>query len=114
MSLAWPSQKGSDMQRRGGVHLEASCTLVVVKSYTLLGPDGRAYQSFTPGTLGGHRQSKIYGRLDCPSALRWIAKGHYIKHRVFFANEEVAIAAGFRPCGHCLRPKYRQWLADRE
>jgi methylphosphotriester-DNA--protein-cysteine methyltransferase len=85
-----------------------------VKSYTLLGPDGRPYHSIAPGTWGGHRQSKIYGRLDCPSALRWIAKGHYVQHRVFFADEEVAIAAGYRPCGHCLRPKYRKWLADHE
>ena len=95
-------------------HPEASCTLVGVKSYTLLGPDRRPYQSITPGTWGGHRQSKIYGRLDCPSALRWIAKGHYVQHRVFFADEEVAIAAGYRPCGHCLGPKYRKWLADHE
>jgi hypothetical protein len=41
--------------------------------------------SETPGALGGHRKNKIYGRLDCPGALRWIAKGHYVKQRVFFA-----------------------------
>jgi metal binding Ada-like protein len=85
-----------------------------VKTYTLLDRDRRPYQSPTPGTLGGHRRTKIYGRLDCPSALRWIAKGHYVQHRVFFADEEVAIAAGYRPCGHCLRPNYHQWLADHE
>ena len=78
----------------------------------MLDRDGRPYQSPTPGTVGGHRRTKIYGRLDCPSALRWIAKGHYVQHRVFFADEEVAIAAGYRPCGHCLRPSYRRWLAD--
>ena len=86
----------------------------VVKTYTLLGEDGRPYQSGTPGTLGGYRRSKIYGRLDCPSALRAIAQGGYVEHRVFFVDEEVAIAAGYRPCGTCLRPKYRQWLADTE
>jgi methylphosphotriester-DNA--protein-cysteine methyltransferase len=85
-----------------------------VTSYTLLDRDRRPYESPSPGTLGGHRRSKIYGRLDCPSALRWIGKGHYVQHRVFFADEEVAIAAGYRPCGHCLRPKYRQWLAANE
>jgi hypothetical protein len=50
-----------------------------VKTYTLIGADGRPYQSETPGSLGGHRRQKGYGRLDCPSALRWIAKGHYVK-----------------------------------
>ena len=90
------------------------CTLVGVKSYTLLDREGRPYQSHAPGTLGGHRRTKVYGRLDCPTALRWIAKGTYVQHRVFFADEEVAIAAGYRPCGHCLPPRYRQWLAGCE
>ena len=82
-----------------------------MQTYTLLGRDGRPYRSSTPGTLGGHRRSRIYGRLDCPSALRAIAKGQYVQHRVFFADEEVAIAAGYRPCGSCLLSTYRQWLA---
>ena len=85
-----------------------------MKTYTLLDQERRPYQSPTPGTLGGHRGTKVYGRLDCPTALRWIATGQYVQHRVFFADEEAAIAAGYRPCGHCLRPKYRQWVADRE
>lgn len=42
-------------------------------TYTLLGADRRPYHSGTPGTLGGYRRGKIYGRLDCPSALRVIA-----------------------------------------
>ena len=77
-------------------------------SYRLLGPDG-PYQSEVPGTLGGHRRSKIYGRLDCPGALRWIAKGHYVKHRVFFADEATAVATGYRPCANCLPDEYREW-----
>jgi methylphosphotriester-DNA--protein-cysteine methyltransferase len=55
-----------------------------------------------PGTLGGNRRLKIYGRLDCPSALRWIARGHYVRHRVFFADEATAQAAGYRPCKVCM------------
>jgi methylphosphotriester-DNA--protein-cysteine methyltransferase len=82
------------------------------KSYTLLGPDG-LYPSPMPGKLGGHRKNKIYGRLDCPSALRWIKKGHYVKERVFFADQETAIICGYRPCGNCMREQYLSWKADR-
>ena len=78
-------------------------------SYTLLGADGRPYPSEVPGTLGGHRRSRIYGRLDCPSALRAIARGGYVTQRVFFADEATAIAAGYRPCAVCLPAAYQAW-----
>ncbi|HKC29119.1 MAG TPA: Ada metal-binding domain-containing protein [Jatrophihabitans sp.] len=74
--------------------------------YTLIGADGRPYRSETPGALGGHRRSRIYGRLDCPSALRWIARGKYVANRVFFADEATARAAGYRPCHDCLPDQY--------
>lgn len=76
--------------------------------YTLLGPEG-PYLSPTPGTLGGHTRLRIYGRLDCPSALRALAKGGYAPHRVFFADEPTALATGYRPCAVCSRPAYRIW-----
>lgn len=82
-----------------------------VKLYRLIGADGLELLSPTPGTLGGHRRSKVYGRLDCPGALRWIARGHYVRHRVFFADEETAAAAGYRPCAVCLREAYARWKA---
>jgi methylphosphotriester-DNA--protein-cysteine methyltransferase len=63
------------------------------------------------GTLGGHRGTKIYGRLDCPSALRAIARGGYVKYRVFFADEAAAIAA-YRPCARCMPERYRAWKAN--
>ncbi|MBB2894213.1 Ada metal-binding domain-containing protein [Flexivirga oryzae] len=78
--------------------------------FTLLGPDRVPYRSDTPGLLGGNGRLHIYGRLDCPSALRALGKG-YARHRVFFADESTAIAAGYRPCGNCLREKYRVWKA---
>jgi methylphosphotriester-DNA--protein-cysteine methyltransferase len=81
--------------------------------YTLIGPDGKPYESATPGTLGGHRRNKVYGRLDCPGALRWIAKGKYVRHRVFFADEATAIAAGYRPCARCMPAQYRKWKEGR-
>ncbi|MGV9836785.1 Ada metal-binding domain-containing protein [Nocardia niigatensis] len=80
-------------------------------AYTLLGPDGRPYASRTPGVLGGHRRLKIYGRLDCPATLRALARGGYTAHRVFFADVDTAIAAGYRPCAVCSRAAYREWRA---
>ena len=77
--------------------------------YTLLGGDGVPYQSPTPGTFGGYTPMRIYGRLDCPSARRHIAAGHYVPHRVFFADEATAVAAGYRPCARCLPAAYKQW-----
>lgn len=79
-----------------------------MKPYKLLGPDG-PYVSETPGTFGGNRDAKIYGRLDCPSALAALRKGGYVRCRVFFADEPTAIACGYRPCGRCLREKYHAW-----
>ncbi|MGV0781510.1 Ada metal-binding domain-containing protein [Mycolicibacterium sp. XJ775] len=80
-----------------------------IKRYTLTGADGQPYRSVTPGILGGHRGSKLYGRLDCPSALRAIAAGGYVRNRVFFADEATAVAAGYRPCSVCLPDDYRFW-----
>jgi hypothetical protein len=79
------------------------------ESYRLVGPDGVERLSRTKGELGGHRSNRIYGRLDCPAALQWLAAGYYVKQRVFFASEEDAVAAGYRPCGCCLPGKYHAW-----
>jgi len=78
-------------------------------SYTLLNADGRPYASSVKGHWGGHSAAKIYGRLDCPSALRAIARSGYVRHRVFFADEATAIAAGYRPCGICCTERYTAW-----
>lgn len=80
-------------------------------SYTLLAAEGRPYASGVKGQWGGHRSAKIYGRLDCPSALRAIARSGYVRHRVFFADEATAIAAGYRPCGICCPERYGDWKA---
>jgi methylphosphotriester-DNA--protein-cysteine methyltransferase len=79
--------------------------------YTLRGADGKPYQSAAKGQWGGHRGTKIYGRLDCPVALRAIARGGYVRYRVFFADEATAIAAGYRPCATCCADRYRKWKA---
>lgn len=82
-----------------------------MKRYKLVGIDGAPYESAAPGTLGGHRATRIYGELDCPTALRTISRGGYVKHRVFFADETTAVAAGYRPCARCLPDRYRAWKA---
>ena len=87
-----------------------------MKLYKLLGADGKIYESKMPGEFGGNSQKKIYGRLDCPYANSAIRRfpGSYEKHRVFFADEKTALAAGYRPCGNCLRQKYREYKEDPE
>ena len=81
-----------------------------IKMYKLMGSDGSFYMSAEKGQLGGNSASKIYGRLDCPSALNEIKKGNiYPAHRVFFKDEATAIAAGFRPCGRCMNAHYKLW-----
>ena len=85
-----------------------------MKTYKLLGADGNIYESETPGEYGGNGKMKIYGRLDCSSANSTIKRfpGKYEEHRVFFADEKTALAAGYRPCGNCLRAKYKEYMDD--
>lgn len=81
------------------------------RTWTLLNSDGRPYEGDRPGAFGGHRRLRLYGRLDCPSATRAVAKGGYVTHRVFFADAETAVAAGYRPCAVCMPDDYRAWKA---
>jgi hypothetical protein len=77
--------------------------------YRLLAPDGSTYRSAEPGTLGGNSKDRIYGQLNCGSATAAIRKGGYVPFRVFFADEAAAVAAGYRPCGNCMRALYNKW-----
>lgn len=77
--------------------------------YRLIDSTGHEYKSLFPGKLGGNKKLKIYGHLDCPSANRWIEKGYYVRNRVFFENEDVAISCGYRPCAVCMPDKYQKW-----
>jgi methylphosphotriester-DNA--protein-cysteine methyltransferase len=81
-------------------------------SYTLIGRDGRPYASDVKGALGGHARTRVYGRLDCPVALSLLRRGFTPRHRVFFLDEETAVAAGFRPCGACQRERYAEWRSS--
>ena len=88
----------------GVLHMPASD-----RTFVLVGPDGTPYSSALPGTIGGHRGGKLYGRMDCRAALQAIARGGYARHRVFFADEATAIAAGYRPCAVCMPREYATW-----
>jgi len=83
------------------------------RQYTLVGPDGSRTLSPTPGTLGGYRKARRYGRLDCKVAKRAIFEGGlYAQQRVFFADEATAIAAGYHPCARCMPDEYKAWKAS--
>ena len=82
--------------------------------YIITNQNGKQELSPIPGTLGGHKKLKIYGRLNCPYANRHLAKGQYAKYRVFFKDEESAIDAGYRPCAVCMPDKYKEWKRQKE
>lgn len=54
--------------------------------------------------FGGNENLKIYGTLKCKSGKRMKKE-----NRVFFASERGAVKSGFRPCGHCMKNKYKLW-----
>ena len=84
------------------------------RTFKLIGADGKPCIGTTPGIFGGHRGGKLYGRLDCRAALQAIARGGYVRHRVFFADEATAVAAGYRPCAVCLPQAYANWNKARK
>jgi len=89
-------------------------TDILEKPYFLTDSSNKQLLSSIPGNIGGHKELKIYGRLDCPSATRYITDGKYVRHRVFFADEKTAISAGYRPCAKCMPEAYRKWKAEAE
>ena len=54
--------------------------------------------------FGGNNKLKIYGTLQCKSGKRMKKR-----NRVFFSTENEAVLSGFRPCGQCMREKYKKW-----
>ena len=85
------------------------------RRYEILGPNGKPVWTGVKGSLGGNSRAKIYGTLDCPKALGALGKKNspYKRFRVFFANRRAAKAAGYRPCGICLKDEYQAWKATR-
>jgi methylphosphotriester-DNA--protein-cysteine methyltransferase len=54
--------------------------------------------------FGGNRNLKIYGLLHCASGKRMKKV-----NRVFFSSEKEALENDYRPCGHCMKAKYKIW-----
>ncbi|MEG0925161.1 Ada metal-binding domain-containing protein [Chryseobacterium sp.] len=54
--------------------------------------------------FGGNQKLKIYGLLGCTSGKRMKRE-----NRILFMNEKEALQSGYRPCGHCMREKYKNW-----
>lgn len=101
----------TDSLMKEKIRLITACSLGQLESpiYFLTNSKDQRYISNAPGQFGGHNKLKIYGRLDCHYAIRHVAGGKYIKYRVFFEDEETAIAAGYRPCSVCMKEAYREW-----
>ena len=59
--------------------------------------------------FGGNKKLKIYGTLQCKSGKRMKKE-----NRVFFISEKEAMKMGYRPCGHCMKSKYKQWKNKKE
>lgn len=57
--------------------------------------------------FGGNAKLKIYGTLNCASGKRM--KRH---NRVFFLSDVEAKKRGYRPCGHCMKNEYQQWICS--
>jgi methylphosphotriester-DNA--protein-cysteine methyltransferase len=55
--------------------------------------------------LAGNANLKIYGSLSCRSGKRMKKE-----NRVFFESENNALENGYRPCGHCMKEKYKNWI----
>ena len=80
----------------------------------MVAADGSLVSSETPGTLGGHRKNRTYGRLDCKAARRALGTGtSYAQQRVFFKDEATARAAVYLPCKTCMPDVYAAWKAGR-
>ncbi len=59
--------------------------------------------------FGGNKNLKIYGTLQCKSGKRMKRE-----NRVFFNSEKEAIKNDYRPCGHCMKIKYKEWIYLKE
>lgn len=69
--------------------------------YTITRADGTTFRSPIPGLFAGIKTTMRYGRLDCASGKRALAK-----NREFFHFSEDAEARGYKPCRNCKPEPY--------
>ena len=55
-------------------------------------------------SFAGNSKLKIYGTIGCETGKRMKSV-----NRVFFSSIKEAAAAGYRPCGNCMRSQYLLW-----
>ncbi len=82
-----------------------------MKTYTLLAPTGPRTRARPPApsvATAGAGSTDAWTARPRGAPSRRAATAPY---RVFFADEETAIAAGYRPCHTCLREAYTAWKA---
>ena len=72
--------------------------------YTLVVPIALRINQSSPAPSEVIARPASTGAWTNPSALRAIDRGRYARHRVFFADEATAVAAGYRPCARSTRP----------
>lgn len=85
----------------------------MTKVWKLIAASGEFFDSLVPGTFGGHRKTRVFGRMNCRAALCALEKGGYRQNRVFFLDAQTARAAGYRPCAVCMPAEYKAWKATR-
>ncbi|MCJ7932213.1 MAG: metal-binding protein [Chryseobacterium sp.] len=54
--------------------------------------------------FGGNKKLKIYGLLGCNAGKRMKRE-----NRIFFISEQEAVLNNYRPCGLCMKEKYKKW-----
>jgi len=85
----------------------APAEAAVPRTYTLLGADRRPYRKHGAGAV--RRPPPGPDLRPTRTARRpggAIARGATWAHRVFFADQPTAVAAGYRPCAVCLPAAY--------
>ncbi|MDR2282858.1 MAG: metal-binding protein [Sphingobacterium sp.] len=73
-------------------------------------PDRELRAKIRKGKLcwAGNMTLRIYGTLNCTSGKRMKRE-----NRIFFASEQEALNANYRPCGRRMREEYKKWKCSR-
>jgi hypothetical protein len=83
---------------------------MTARTYTLLDPDRQPTRA-QPAARSAAAGQAAYTAGSTARPLRAIARGGYVSNRVFFADEQTAVGAAYRPCAVCLPDEYAQWKA---